>query len=273
MRNDLSKFLMAENGQFSDSQCLFLLEHIGDPNPEIRDGLVYETFAKGFSDDIFTTEQMRYIATFITDQKLLFKNICDTSDKFSVFTRSFTALLGATILHKDNQTPFLNQNQLSIWFDWAIKYLCIETDWRGYVSKFGWAHSIAHGSDLLTEANLHHQFDSHQSRQSLQTLKSVIVKQTQPFLDDEEERLANVLLAVLSETKVDVMEVQEFIVYLDKLVWNSYEQSNGAIDDYYRLSSWKRILMTIYFNTPKLKNQIEELIDKYFIISGFKCRS
>ncbi|MCU6430877.1 DUF2785 domain-containing protein [Lacticaseibacillus paracasei] len=48
------------------------------------------------------------------------------------------------LLETDSSKPFLTDNQTQTWIDWTLKYLQVETDWRGYVSikRLGAWHSL-----------------------------------------------------------------------------------------------------------------------------------
>ncbi|QPC18378.1 DUF2785 domain-containing protein [Lacticaseibacillus paracasei subsp. tolerans] len=61
-----------------------------------------------------------------------------------MFTRTFTALLKVILLETDSSKPFLTDKQIQTWIDWILKYLQVETDWRGYVSikRLGAWHSL-----------------------------------------------------------------------------------------------------------------------------------
>ncbi|MBI0022415.1 DUF2785 domain-containing protein [Lactobacillus sp. W8172] len=76
----------------------------------------------------------------------------------AVFLRTFSALLGALILESDNDKPILTDSERQLLFDWSIRYLKEEKDFRGYVTNKGWAHSVAHGSDFLGATLSHHDF-------------------------------------------------------------------------------------------------------------------
>lgn len=42
---------------FTDNQCIWLLDHVGDPNSKIRDQLVYSLLARGCQTPGFTKDQ------------------------------------------------------------------------------------------------------------------------------------------------------------------------------------------------------------------------
>lgn len=181
MENERKKLLsMPDPLHFTDHQCEWLLDHIGDPNAEIRANLVYFLLARGFSTEGFTTSQRKAMATRTTQRTQLFTGL-NGSDNDNVFTRIFTDLLGAMLLEIDSSKPLLTDNQTQIWIDWALKYLQIETDWRGYVPIKGWAHGIAHGSDLLAAAAAHPKINTAQLQQALDVVANVLAQQKRVY--------------------------------------------------------------------------------------------
>ncbi len=79
---------------FTDNQCIWLLDHVGDPKSKIRDQLVYSLFARGFQTPGFRKDQRKLLADVATQRAQLFDGI-DNPQSDKVFTRTFTALLGA----------------------------------------------------------------------------------------------------------------------------------------------------------------------------------
>jgi hypothetical protein len=69
----------------------------------------------------------------------------------SVFRRSFSALVLAACVHRDNAASLLPGGKLLEWGDLAAGWLVRERDTRGFVPGQGWAHAIAHGADVLDE--------------------------------------------------------------------------------------------------------------------------
>ncbi len=69
----------------------------------------------------------------------------------SVFRRSFSALVLAACVHRDNTQSLLPGGKLLEWGDRASGWLVRERDLRGFVPGQGWAHAVAHGADVLDE--------------------------------------------------------------------------------------------------------------------------
>ena len=269
MENELKKLLsMPDPLQFNQHQCEWLLDHIGDPNAEIRGNLVYSLLARGFLTEGFTTAQRKAIATRTTQQAQLFTGL-NNSDNDKVFTRTFTALLGAILLETDSSKPFLTDKQIQTWIDWALKYLQVETDWRGYVPVKGWAHGIAHGSDLLAAAAAHPKITTAQLQQALDVVANVLAQQKKPFLDDEEERLAMVVLRVSQNSNHATDSISRFFNETDIIRWTDYTEHPHKNEAYYRVSSWKRLMMTLYFMAPSMQPTLLPLVTKYFQKMGY----
>jgi hypothetical protein len=69
----------------------------------------------------------------------------------SVFRRSFSALVLAVCVDRDNTASLLPGGKLLEWGDRVSGWLVRERDTRGFVPGQGWAHAVAHGADVLGE--------------------------------------------------------------------------------------------------------------------------
>ncbi|KOS60429.1 DUF2785 domain-containing protein [Lysinibacillus agricola] len=173
-----------------------MLTHIGSPDAELRDQLIYRTFIDLLSDNLLNAQQLQYLFDTATGDDFLYLNIGEEMTD-SVFTRSFSALLVASLLAKDAELLILNDDRLQIFFQKIGRYLLLEKDTRGHVHDKGWAHSIAHGADLAAMTIKHPKFDLQHAPSILHALKLVSWKDT-VFVNDEEERLVNIIEALLA---------------------------------------------------------------------------
>ena len=48
MYQELLRKIAEEKTSYDQEEIQWLLDHLGDPSPEIRDGLVFTSFARGF---------------------------------------------------------------------------------------------------------------------------------------------------------------------------------------------------------------------------------
>lgn len=267
MRKALESLLTKSDPlSFTDSQIQWLLAHVGDPNGAIRDDLTHTLLARGFMARGFTTAQKQLIADQTAAAEALFAGQGSVTDL--VFTRSFTALIGTLELSADTESPFLTDEQRQGWFANALKYLPSETDRRGYVPGYGWAHAIAHGSDLLDAAVQHPAFPVAQLAPAAQAVSMVLLATAAPFSDDEEERLAMVWCS-LAKQPAGAELVMSQVQACSHAVWTSYEQAPAELRYYYRVSTFKRVCEALFFLAPRLQAAAKAEIDLYFQQMGF----
>lgn len=123
-----------------------LFSYIGSTDPELRDAVAYETFANWLDQDQYTLEMIRpYIPRLVIN----LQNGLGEQESDTVFTRAFSILFLAEIIHHDNQDPFLEKDDVQSILAKGLAYLRDEQDQRGYVPEKGWAHALAHTADLL----------------------------------------------------------------------------------------------------------------------------
>jgi len=122
-----------------------LTRMLGSADPADRDGTAYPTLAtwieRGVYDDLLTglgdgmAEGLRVgVGELGTD---------------SVFRRSFSVLVLAECIDRDNGRPLLPGGKVLDWGDRIATWLLRERDLRGWVPGKGWAHAVAHGADAL----------------------------------------------------------------------------------------------------------------------------
>lgn len=182
--------------------------HIGSTDPELRDNLIYSSFGKLIMGDYLNSDQLEYILETCLDGNHLFLRIGKKEDD-SVFTRSFSSLVIALILEKDRQTEFMPKGVVKNAIESSMTYLQKEKDARGYVEGKGWAHSIAHGADLLAASARHPLFDLALTDQCLHAVGACL-RSGKVYTDDEDERLIFVIEALL-EKGIDEAVIEEWL--------------------------------------------------------------
>lgn len=171
----------------------FMLENIGNTNPYIRDSLIYAGFCELILNEKITLDHTISILKTCIDEQHLYLNIHMFEKNDAVFVRSFSALVIDLILIKDIENRALPQDLIIETLKKGGNYLNFETDYRGYVSKKGWAHSVAHGSDLLTRVISHPLSDEIISISNcLSTIKKCL-HTDYAYIDDEDERIMAVI--------------------------------------------------------------------------------
>lgn len=74
MRKQLEKKLATEDPTYSRLELKWLIEHIGDANPAIRDNLVYNSFGYAIMNHFFTREDFSFLVESILKQNLYSSN-------------------------------------------------------------------------------------------------------------------------------------------------------------------------------------------------------
>ncbi|HET6165957.1 MAG TPA: DUF2785 domain-containing protein [Marmoricola sp.] len=122
-----------------------LTRMLGDPDPEVRDGIAFPTMAtwidEGVYDDLLVG---------------LGDGMCHGLDiglgdveSDSVFRRSFSALILTECIDRTTRAALGGPNVVLRWGDRIMSWYSRERDLRGFVPGKGWAHAVAHGADAL----------------------------------------------------------------------------------------------------------------------------
>jgi hypothetical protein len=122
-----------------------LTRMLGDPDPEVRDGIAFPTMAtwidEGVYDDLLVG---------------LGDGMCHGLDiglgeveNDTVFRRSFSALILTECIDRTTKAALGGPNVVLRWGDRIMSWYSRERDLRGFVPGKGWAHAVAHGADAL----------------------------------------------------------------------------------------------------------------------------
>lgn len=257
-----------EQIKFKDVDHLIkeMLEQIGSIDSELRDNLIYTTFVNLIQRDYLNPNQMEYIIKTCLDMNHLFFNIGQADDD-SVFTRSFSSLVIALILEKDRQDNFLSKDIILNAIESSIIYLQKEEDTRGYVEVKGWAHSIAHGADLLVESIKHPLFDVNLANECLETIGICLLKEAS-YVDDEEERLIFAIEALLDKG-IDEVVIEKWILNLSSALSVILNQDGFALPFFRKKTNLCNFMKALYFRLMYKKvgsttrKSMEEILEKW----------
>lgn len=242
-----------------------MMNHIGSPDSELRDTLIYSTFGKLILEDYLTHQQMQYIIETCLNDQYLFLNI-GVLNEDTVFTRSFSALTIALILAKDRETHFLSEDTLFTAIESSINYLVKEEDIRGYIEIKGWAHSIAHGADLLTAAIKHPLFPNRLANKCLYTIGVCLFK-AGSFIDEEEERLIDVLEALFDKGMEEAI-IETWMLTLESDLTIKLNQEGETLSFFRTKTNIHHFLKALYFrllirnSNRNSRNMIEAILER-----------
>jgi len=261
MYQELLRKIAEEKPSYHDEEIQWLLDHLGDPSPEIRDDLVFTSFARGIQEELFTQEQFHFIAEEILSDGGLDKEL----DKLGASTldRSFRALIYANLLSADGNQHSLYYQVLktdirNTMLDQGLHYLEKEEDTTGFSSQYGWVHAFAHGADLLTEVVCHPDFSASRIYEVFEILGQLFKRISIRFIDDEEWRLARVLYEPILQGKVDQATLASWIKSLDFLIEER--------EDFYKFSNFRSCLLEVYIQLDQrnsLQDALKEAIQSF----------
>lgn len=196
-----------------DELLQFMMQNIGNSDANLRDDLIYRGFCELILNEKLTVEQLVVLLNTCMDDEHLYLNISHNDPSDDVFTRSFSALVIALIFGKDRENRKLPEVLILEAIQRSVDYLKLEKDYRGFVNSKGWAHAVAHGSDLLAEAIAHPLMkDLHLCHKALQSLKSCL-HTDYAFIDKEEARMLPVIDALLDKGLTD----EQLLAWLKEL--------------------------------------------------------
>jgi len=261
MYQKLLRKIAEEKPSYHEEEIQWLLDHLGDSSPEIRDELVFTSLARGIQEELFTKEQFQLISAMIVSDGGLDKEF----DKLGASTleRSFRALIYANLLSADG-------NQHSIYYqvlktdirntmlNQGLHYLEKEEDTTGFSSQYGWVHAFAHGADLLTEVVCHSDFPKNRVHKVFDILGQLFKRITIRFIDDEDWRLARVLYEPILQGKVEQATLTTWIKSLDFLIEER--------EDFYKFSNFRSCLLEVYIQLDQrnsLQDALKEAIQSF----------
>src|SRR6476619_6626217 len=188
-----------------------LTRMLGSPDPALRDGTAYPTLTtwveRGVYDDL--------LAGLGDGMAAGLRVGIGESGTDTVFRRSFSALVLAECIARDNGRPLLPGGKILEWGDRLATWLLREKDIRGFVPGQGWAHAVAHGADAIGTIAA----SPHVATPELTVLLDVIADRLiapvdRLFTAGEPDRLAMATMRVLRRNAVPLRVLEPWIARL-----------------------------------------------------------
>ena len=261
MYQELLRKIAEEKPSYHQEEIQWLLDHLGDSSPEIRDDLVFTSFAIGIQEELFTQEQFQFIAARIISDDGLDKEIDKTET--STLERSFRALIYANLLSADGNEhsifyQVLQTNIRNTMLDQGLHYLEKEEDTTGFSSRYGWVHAFAHGADLLTEVVCHPDFPKNRVHEVFDILGQLFKRILIRFTDDEDWRLARVIYEPILQGKLEQEQVASWIKTVDFPIEER--------EDFYKFSNFRSCMLEVYVQLDQknsLQDDLKEAIQSF----------
>jgi hypothetical protein len=182
---------------------------LGSTRPEVRDGTAYPALAtwidNGVYDDLLVGLGDGMVAGLSVG---LGESGTDT-----VFRRSFSALIVAECLERDNTQHLLPGGKVMEWGDRLATWFLTERDTRGFVPGKGWAHAIAHGADALGALGESPHLAGAEHAVLLDILAERLVQQPddEPLASGEPDRIAAAAMVILRRNTLGVDALEAWV--------------------------------------------------------------
>ena len=133
----------------------------------------------------------------------------------SVFRRSFSALVLAECVERDNTASLLPSIKILDWGDRVTGWLVRERDVRGFVEGKGWAHAVAHGADALGVLAESRSFGLNELTVLLDVIGDRVLLPTPlPLTSGEPDRLARATMRILRRRLVPLEILEPWLARL-----------------------------------------------------------
>jgi len=189
---------------------LEMMKYIGDIDSELRDNLIYSTFAEWIDRGEFTDEQVRELLHICLDDQHLFYGIGE-KETDSVFTRTFSVLIIPLVMGKDRDQRFLTKEDVILIKNKLLQYIDLEQDYRGYVEEKGWAHAIAHVSDGLEAIARSSYMEKEDLIDILNAIQPKFFVNNYVYINKEDERNVSAILSVFNRELLKDHEIHSWI--------------------------------------------------------------
>ena len=165
-----------------------LLACIDDPDPAIRDGVVFEGLQTWLRAKALTP------ATVLTLEASLRTTLAGDADAAG-FRLPFAALVLSDVARTDRIEPLFPDEVRAKLVDVAASSLTRVNDYRGFDPVAGWRHGVAHGADLVLQLGLNPKVDAAGVGRLMQAVSAQIAPKGPVFYSfGEPERLARAVV-------------------------------------------------------------------------------
>ncbi|MCL2574743.1 MAG: DUF2785 domain-containing protein [Defluviitaleaceae bacterium] len=233
-----------------DALIYEMLEHLGDEDSELREGLIYPVLSKIIQENILTTQQYISFLETCMGERHLFLKLGERGD--SVLMRSYSALLIAALLNADANISFLAKADYATVMDKCIEYIESETDTRGHIEGKGWAHAIAHAADVLLALVKHPMFDTESFGRILEAIETCLFKDA-AYVDAEDKRFIFVLKA-MQDRGFENEALGEWVEKLFAKLSNKYKMEGFSYRYHRVMTNVENFMKSLYFNFKSDRN-------------------
>jgi hypothetical protein len=181
---------------------------LGSTDPVERDEIAYPILATWISEGVYDD----LLAGLGDGMAAGLTQGLGESGTDSVFRRSFSALVLAECIERDNAESRLPATKILEWGDRVSGWLVRERDVRGYVPDRGWAHAVAHGADAIRVLADSPHLGLNELTVLLDVVADRVIEQTPaPLSSGEHDRLAMATMGILRRRLVPLRIIEPWL--------------------------------------------------------------
>jgi uncharacterized protein DUF2785 len=218
---------------------------LGSPDPELRDNIAYTIIAVWIVYRPVLSEAQLFA---LLDQWLAnLRNGIGESGTDTVLERSFSTVCLAALAERDLKMPFLGDARYRRLLDAALVYLAAERDLRGYDPAKGWMHATAHTADFLKDLGGNPLLTRADQHRVLIALADRLSSAGQVFSQGEQDRLAQVAVAIVLRRDFDTANFDIWITRLRDTIrqaWRTSPLTSAALATAQTLPTSYRLCMS-----------------------------
>jgi Protein of unknown function (DUF2785) len=235
-----------------------LLGFLSSSDPELRDEFGFSILGNWiYVRHLYSPDRLRSLISGLKTGLLVGLGETETE---SVFGRSFSALILSVITDYDLEHSFLNSDELSELLQDTLRYFHLEQDWRGFVIGQGWAHSVAHTADLLSNLAKNPKLESDGLERILNAIAAKLTTMDSPVLAHHEaSRLAVAAHHVIAR---GLLAPKMLHAWLDGMPDTLYPRSQADLErgDVAARANCEAFLSSLYLLLLKLKMPISSRV-------------
>lgn len=186
-----------ESAEDRDALALALSACLSEPDPAIRDGVVFEGLSTWLRAGQLSPDTTKNLYAILLTQ---ISNVGDTGG----FQQPFAALVLSEVARTDRIDPWMTPEMRNELVVTAAGYLENISDYRGFSETEGWRHGVAHGSDLVLQLVLNPNINAGQ----IAVMMNAVAAQVDPagavfYIYGEPGRLARAVFYAYTRGEVD----------------------------------------------------------------------
>ena len=219
-----------------------MMDCLGSTDPELRDGLIYQTLAR-WSEWYLDTAQLDALLAVALAADHLTLDLGEQEGD-AVFMRAFSSLAVAIFVGQHRARPYLGAERVHEVHRMMLAYLSRERDARGWVPGKGWADAVSHAADALDELAQCPELGEADLLETLQAIRETVVRTEAVFPGEEDERLVT---AVVSAVRRGVLTRESIAAWI--LDFAALEAVGTYHEWFRRRANVKRFLRSLFFRS------------------------